>query len=71
MREGVRVNVEAGTKIHSDKYVVKWRMDEEYTHNVVNHLEAYVQGNVHTNGTENFWSLLMRGINGTYLAVKP
>jgi ISXO2-like transposase domain len=37
----------------------------------VNHLETYVRGSVHTNGLENFWSLLKRGLNGTYVAVEP
>ena len=31
----------------------------------------YVDGQVHTNGLENFWSLLKRGINGTYVSVEP
>jgi ISXO2-like transposase domain len=43
----------------------------EYEHTVVNHLEAYVVDNVHTNGLENFWSLLKRGLNGTYVSVEP
>jgi hypothetical protein len=42
-----------------------------YNHEVVNHLEAYVNGNVHTNGIENFWSCLKRTINGTYVSVEP
>jgi hypothetical protein len=46
-------------------------MDDEYVHNFVNHLETYVVGNVHTNGIENFWSLLKRGIGGTYVSVEP
>jgi hypothetical protein len=37
----------------------------------VNHVEKYVNGRVHTNGMENFWSLLKRGLNGTYVAVEP
>ena len=37
----------------------------------MNHLERYVDGRVHTNGLENFWSLLKRGLNGTYVAVEP
>lgn len=45
-------------------------MDDEYTHNVINHLEAYVDGNVHTNGMESFWSLLKRTIGGTYVSVR-
>jgi hypothetical protein len=43
----------------------------DYDHQVINHAESYVQGNVHTNGIENFWSLLKRGINGTYVSVEP
>jgi len=30
-----------------------------------------VDGRVHTNGLENFWSLLKRGIGGTYVSVEP
>lgn len=30
-----------------------------------------MNGNVHTNGIENFWSLLRRGIGGTYVSVGP
>jgi transposase-like protein len=66
----VRGNVDPGSKIMSDEHGGNWRMDE-YTHNVVNHLEAYVDGNVHTNGIENFWSLLKRTLNGTYVSVEP
>lgn len=40
-------------------------------HNVINHAEKYVEGNVHTNGIENFWSLLKRTIGGTYISVEP
>ena len=44
---------------------------DEYTHKVVDHAEAYVDGNVHTNRLENFWSLLKRSIKGTYVSVEP
>jgi hypothetical protein len=37
----------------------------------VNHLQQYVKGNVHTNGLENFWSLLKRPLKGSYVAVEP
>jgi transposase-like protein len=43
----------------------------DYFHKVVNHTVEYVRGNVHTNGVENFWSLLKRGIRGTYVSVEP
>jgi hypothetical protein len=38
---------------------------------MVNHAEKYVDGQVHTNGLENFWSLLKRSVGGTYIAVEP
>ncbi len=40
-------------------------------HNVVDHAERYVDGHVHTNGLENFWSLLKRTLKGTYVSVEP
>jgi hypothetical protein len=46
-------------------------LDDDFAHQVINHAEAYVKGNVHTNGLENFWSLLKRGLNGTYISVEP
>jgi hypothetical protein len=46
-------------------------LQADYTHLVGNHLERYVHGNVHTQGIENFWSLLKRGLGGTYVAVEP
>ena len=46
-------------------------MRRRYTHNVIDHAEAYVDGNVHTNGCENFWSLLKRSLKGTYVSVEP
>lgn len=42
----------------------------KFVHDVINHTEKYVCGRVHTNGIENFWSLLKRGIGGTYVAVE-
>ena len=43
----------------------------DYQHQVIDHTVAYVQGNVHTNNIENFWSLLKRGLRGTYISVEP
>lgn len=61
----------AGSEIHSDEAGFNWRMDELYRHLIVNHAETYVAGNVHTNGLENYWSLLKRTIRGTYVSVEP
>lgn len=46
-------------------------MESEYAHGVIDHAVAYVNGRVHTNGLENFWSLLKRSIGGTYVSVEP
>jgi len=46
-------------------------LDSEYAHKVINHAERYVDGKVHTNRMENFWSLLKRSIGGTYVSVEP
>jgi transposase-like protein len=43
----------------------------DFVHETVTHIEEYVRGEVHTQGIENFWSLLKRGLNGTYVAVEP
>lgn len=38
---------------------------------MVDHAVEYVRGEVHTNGLENFWSLLKRALRGTYIHVNP
>jgi transposase-like protein len=40
-------------------------------HEIINHASEYVRGLIHTNGIENFWSLLKRGLGGTYISVEP
>ena len=67
----VRENVEPGSEVHMDALRSYRGLDAEYVHNVVDHAETYVKGHIHTNGLENFWSLLKRGINGTYVSVEP
>jgi transposase-like protein len=64
-------HVEHGSKIFTDEAAIYRSIPEEYTHAFVNHLERYVDGRVHTNGLENFWSLLKRQLRGTYVAVEP
>jgi transposase-like protein len=71
MQEIVRENVVPGAWLMTDEFTGYKGLATDYTHLVVNHLESYVRGNVHTNGLENFWSLLKRGLNGTYVAVEP
>lgn len=67
----VRKHVEPGATVHTDAFFSYRGLSDEYTHNVIDHAESYVNGNVHTNGCENFWSLLKRAIKGTYVSVEP
>ena len=55
----------------TDAWVGYTGIDPEYSHNVIDHAEKYAEGRVHVNGIENFWSLLKRGIKGTYVSVEP
>ena len=64
-------NVKFGTRVYTDDAVPYDNLNWKYIHEVVNHAEEYVRGQVHTNGLENFWSLLKRGLKGTYVAVEP
>ena len=67
----VRENVEVGSSVYSDALKSYEGLGNDFTHQVIDHAQAYVDGQVHTNGMENFWSLLKRGINGTYVSVEP
>jgi transposase-like protein len=66
----VKKHVEAGSALYSDALKSYDGLANEYAHKVVDHAVQYVDGRVHTNGLENFWSLLKRGINGTYVSVE-
>ena len=67
----VRDNVEAGSSLYSDELQSYYGLAFEYVHQVINHTFEYVNGNIHTNGMENYWSLLKRGLKGTYISVEP
>ncbi len=67
----VRKHVEAGSALFTDEMGGYKGLNDEYLHQIVDHAVRYVNGRVHTNGMENFWSLLKRGLNGTYVSVEP
>jgi len=68
----VRENIEAGAELMTDGLGSYRFLGGEYQHNVVEHdANEYVRGAIHTNGIENFWSLLKRSIRGTYVSVEP
>jgi len=66
----LRKHVEAGSAIYTDA-LQSYNGLDEFQHQVVDHAVQYVDGKVHTNGMENFWSLLKRGLHGTYVSVEP
>src|SRR4029079_12599568 len=67
----VKKHVEAGSALYTDALMSYDGLTSDYAHEVIDHAVRYVDGRVHTNGLENFWSLLKRGINGTYVSVEP
>ena len=71
LQSHVREYVLKGSEVHTDALKSYDGLNDEYTHNVIDHAVEYVRGNVHTNGLENFWSLLKRAIKGTYVSVEP
>ena len=71
LRPSIEKHVALGTNVHTDSFCSYAGLGADYTHNVIDHAEKYVEGNVHTNGCENFWSLLKRALKGTYVSVEP
>src|ERR1035437_8472858 len=67
----VKKHVEAGAALYTDALLSYHGLASDYAHQVVDHAVEYVNGRIHTNGLENFWSLLKRGINGTYVSIEP
>ncbi len=67
----LKENITPGSPLFTDDFNAYMDLKPEFSHQVVNHLEAYLNGRVHTNGMENFWSLLKRTIGGTYVSVDP
>lgn len=67
----IRESVTAGSAIFSDELLSYEGLESNYQHQVINHAVEYVTGTVHTNTMENFWSLLKRGLHGTYISVEP
>jgi transposase-like protein len=63
--------VEIGASVYTDAHKSYHGLDLKYDWRVVDHAETYVDGQVHTNRMENFWSLLKGGLNGTYISVRP
>jgi transposase-like protein len=71
IQSAVNKHVVLGSSLMTDELGLYRTIGKDYAHQVINHAQKYVEGNVHTNGIENFWSLLKRGIKGTYVSVEP
>lgn len=67
----VRENVTEGAAVYTDALNSYTGLNRDYEHETVDHAIAYVEGQVHSNGIENFWALLKRGLHGTYISVEP
>jgi hypothetical protein len=67
----IRENVTLGANLYTDAFAAYRSLSAEYDHQVVDHAVEYVRDAVHVNGCENFFSLLKRTINGTYVSVDP
>lgn len=71
LQDVVKKNVAKGSTLYSDEFSAYAGLENDYDHKVINHAYEYVQGMIHTQGMENFWSLLKRGLHGTYVSVEP
>jgi transposase-like protein len=71
MRNYVRETVEPGATLYSDKHGAYSTLGDTFDHASIDHITEYVRGRVHTNGIENFWTLLKRGLKGTYVHADP
>lgn len=67
----VDANVERGAAVYTDALHSYTALRHDYEHKVVDHAVAYVDGQVHTNGMESYWSMLKRTLSGTYISVEP
>jgi transposase-like protein len=64
-------HVEAGAALYTDALLSYEGLEGKYAHLVIDHAVKYVEGKIHTNGMENYWSLLKRSLSGTYVSVEP
>jgi transposase-like protein len=73
LQQEIIEEIERGSTVYTDRYPAYDHLGavQEYVHETVNHVDEYVRGEVHTQGIDNFWSLLKRGLKGTYVAVEP
>jgi transposase-like protein len=71
LQDAILNNVHYGSRVYTDDAVAYDKLGENFVHEIVNKTESYVRGRVYVNGMENFWSLMKRGLKGTYVCVEP
>jgi hypothetical protein len=71
VQEAVRDFAAVNSQLMTDSAAMYRSLGKDYVHQFVNHAQEYVRGNIHSNGIENFWSLLKRTVKGTYISVDP
>ena len=71
LNTNIEAHVERGSRLFTDALESYESLSEKYLHETVDHAVAYVKDDCHTNGVENFWSLVKRGLKGTYVSVMP
>lgn len=71
LQKAILDNVTPRAKVYTDEAIAYDGLGRNFVHEVINHSREYVRGQVHTQGIENFWSLLKRTLRGTYVAVEP
>src|ERR1017187_3794768 len=71
LQSEIRQNVETGSQVFTDALPSYNGLNQDFVHQAIDHAKEYVRGNVHTQGMDNFWSLLKRGIRGSYISVEP
>jgi len=61
----IRAHVKAHSAIYTDALLSYQGLNnQDFVHETIDHAERYVDGQVHTNGLENFWSLAQARIEG-------
>lgn len=73
MRPMLEANLHPGSHLITDEHTTYpiIAKENDHVHEIINHIEGYVRGHIHTNGIENFWSCLKRCLGGTYISVEP
>jgi transposase-like protein len=71
LQGNVRKYILKGSTVNTDSLMSYDGLESDYDRQVIDHAVEYARGTVHTNGLENFWSLLKRSIRGTYVSVEP